>query len=196
MFVLLCVISLFGKSVLVTLRRAVTGTVSFRNVTCCYWLCRVCCYTVLPDCLCTPERHLYWLALAWAKKMLLQSPGASSTCKFFSAPRYMAERAWRAVHLWTASRRGNFCRCTRWRLIDKRVRERGLTCHPTHKWFILGTTFTSSVKALNDKMVCCRDGNGSWSLAITLFHPAHGTRWGRGVVVTDNPTVGLDRKKS
>ena len=30
-------------------------------------------------------------------------------------------------------------------------------------------------------------------MAITLFHPAHGTRWGRGMVVLDNP-FGLERK--
>jgi len=31
-------------------------------------------------------------------------------------------------------------------------------------------------------------------MAITLFHPAHGTRRGRGMVVLDNP-FGLERKK-
>jgi len=32
-------------------------------------------------------------------------------------------------------------------------------------------------------------------MAITLFHPTHGTRRGRGMVVLDNPSLGLDSKK-
>jgi len=31
-------------------------------------------------------------------------------------------------------------------------------------------------------------------VTITLFHPTHGTRRGRGMVVLDNPPLGLDSK--
>jgi len=33
-------------------------------------------------------------------------------------------------------------------------------------------------------------------MAITLFHPTHGARRGRGMAVIDIPPVGLDSKKS
>jgi len=47
-----------------------------------------------------------------------------------------------------------------------------------------------------------RDENGSYFVthhgptAITLFHPKHGTRRGRGIMVLDNPPLGLDSEKS
>jgi len=39
------------------------------------------------------------------------------------------------------------------------------------------------------------DPHDPWPMAITTFHPTHGTRMGRGMVVLDNP-LGLENKMS